>query len=169
MFEKICIGVLTASALVLAISAVTTDSDGSEATVLETQVGDLAPPLSVVGADGATSEIDMSGRTLAVFFSTECPWCIQSLSIYRQVAESDCELQVVLAVTNLGPAELADWMSGEQIGSHQACDVIVGAVSRPYPYEVRGTPTHYLVSQGRVVEKGEGAMLELPAWFDGAG
>lgn len=129
------------------------------------------PPLLLTGADGSTVNVDLASGTderLIVFFSSTCSYCVQSLPFYRLVSRM-CNPALTLVFTDLVGAELAAWWEENRGGFSEECDsMTIGSVLSPLSlYQVRGTPTHYLVgTDGRVKHRMEGALTELPTWLN---
>ena len=80
-----------------------------------------------------------------------------------------CDPSLTLAFTDISAATLATWWEANRNGVSEQCrSLSVGRLlAPPSRYEVRGTPTHYLIgSNGRVKYHGEGMLLEVPDWLD---
>lgn len=163
MFEKLCIGLLTLSALALAGNSIFRGS--APPVPLQSTVGDSARSFEVMGSDGTAHPVSSSDPALIVFFSTACEWCMKSLPTYREVATQDCSLDVILAVIDVEGEALRAWEE-ENLDTLAPCgSLTVGSVSRPFKYDVPATPTHYLIRGGAIVEKQVGAMLRVPGWL----
>ena len=128
------------------------------------------PSLTLADVDGNSVDIDFAGGTgdrLVVFFSSECPFCLQSLPVYWSVSEM-CNPSLILAFTDLKGAELAAWWEENSSGFSDWCDSMsIGSVLSPLSlYQVWGTPTHYLIGgDGRVKHHFEGVLIEMPSWL----
>ena len=124
-----------------------------------------------MGLSGDTIEVEFAAEErdrLVVFFASDCGYCQQSLPIYRQVSDG-CDPSMTLAFTDNAQSTMTDWWEANRGAFSEECDSLtVGRLlSPPSLYQVRGTPTHYLIgNDGRVKHHAEGVLLELPGWLD---
>lgn len=162
---------LVAIALVLAWSATQQWRSQLESRPPGLSPGTKFPSLALIGLSGDTVDVDFSADTgdrLVVFYSIDCEYCQQSLPVYKTVSEM-CGLSLTLALTDISEATLATWWEANGNGFSERCSSLsVGRLlAPPSRYDVRGTPTHYLLgSDGRVKYHGEGMLLEVPQWLD---
>lgn len=132
--------------------------------------GTVFPSLHLVDGKGDTLAIEIAEdarEKLIVFYSSSCPFCRQSLPIYRAVSQR-CDPSMVIVLTDLSGSAMAAWWEDTRDGFSERCDSI--AVGSPLgslsAYQVRGTPTHYLIdSDGRVKHRFEGVLTEMPPWL----
>ena len=162
---------LVATALVLAWTATQQWKSQAEFRAPGIHEGNEFPSLALIGLSGDTVDVDFgaeSGDRLVVFYSIDCEYCQRSLPVYRMVSEM-CDPSLTLAFTDISAATLATWWEANRNGFSEQCrSLSVGRLlAPPSRYEVRGTPTHYLIgSNGRVKYHGEGMLLEVPDWLD---
>lgn len=132
--------------------------------------GQSAPPLEMELIQGrvvTAVDANVSGRTLIVFFSTACIYCLESLPVYEEVARSVCDLRIVFAVLDRRADELRSWWLASSWDPGDECaEVLVGSPSAGFNgYGIRGTPTHILVEDGKVLNQEAGALRKFPEWL----
>ena len=128
--------------------------------------------MGLIGLTGDTSDVDFAVETkdrLVVFFSSACEYCRQSIPVYTTLTEI-CDPSLTLAFTDLS-SELsmaAWWEKNGGEFSEECRSLSIGRlVASSSRYQVRGTPTHYLIgSDGLVKHRAEGMLSEVPAWLD---
>jgi thiol-disulfide isomerase/thioredoxin len=132
--------------------------------------GTAFPSLAIIDVSGDTVGIELAGDTqdkLIVFYSSSCPFCRQSLPIYRAVSQR-CDLSLVIVLTDLrGPAMAAWWKDNRDGFSERCASMSIGSpLSSLSVYGLRGTPTHYLIdSNGQVETHFEGGLTKMPSWL----
>ena len=162
---------LVATALILAWTAAQQWNPRSESQPPGLPAGTSFPSMTLIGLGGDTATVDFTGGTgdrLVVFYSIDCEYCQRSLPVYRVVSEM-CDPALTLAFTDISEATLAAWWEANGNGFSEDCSSfsLGRLLAPPSRYEVRGTPTHYLIgSDGHVKYHGEGMLLEVPHWLD---
>lgn len=164
-------GALVIAALILALTVARQPRGPFSPDLTDPAADTEFPPLALMGVNEDTVNIDLASGTeerLIVFFSSACPFCVQSLPVYRSVSEL-CQPSLILAFTDLKGAELGAWWEEYGRGfSEESKSMSIGSVLGPLSlYQLRGTPTHYLIgTDGRVKHHMEGALTEIPAWLN---
>ena len=162
---------LVVSAVVLAWFATQQWRFQSESRSPGLPAGTEFPSLALIGLNGDTVDVDFTSGArdrLVVFYSIDCDYCQRSLPVYRMVSQM-CGPSLTLAFIDISEATLATWWEANQNGFSKGCNTLSlgGLLAPPSQYEVRGTPTHYLIgSDGRVKYHSEGMLLEVPYWLD---
>jgi len=101
---------------------------------------------------------------LVVFFATACEYCQKSVPTYKALSKR-CDLTLTFAFTDPEGSTITDWWQDHQEGFSEECSpVSIGRLlAHPSRYQVRVTPTHYLVgSDRRVKHRHEGMLPEVP-------
>lgn len=133
--------------------------------------GTKFPPLALVGADGDTVSIDLAagtGEKLIVFYSSTCVFCQRSLPVYWSLSKK-CDPSLILAVTDLTGSAMVAWWEETMDGFADGCEsMTMGSVAGSLSsYQLRGTPTHYLIGRdGRVKHHSVGSLSEIPSWLN---
>lgn len=171
MIRKAANAALVATALILAWMAIQQAESRSESPSRGLPAGTRFPHMALIGLSGDTAAVDFTGGTgdrLVVFYSIDCDYCRRSLPVYRAVSEM-CDPSLTLAFMDVSDTTLTAWWEANGDGFSEGCgSVSLGRLVAPLSrYEVRATPTHYLVGgDGLVKHHGEGMLLEVPYWLD---
>jgi len=171
VFEKVCYGILTVSAVVMAFVVVTSSVDEHDLRLTALGTGEHAPDLDIELFDGeVVNAVDeaTAERTLLVFFATDCAYCVASLPVYRELASRDCTLRIAVVVLDRRGQDLRDWWLTNAWKSGETCaNVTIGSpVQGIENYGVRVTPTHILVDDAVIVEQHIGALETVPEWVE---
>lgn len=172
MLQRICYVVLTISAAAMAAVMISSRlAHHSQMSSISPGLtrGDSIAELEIVTAQGHTSAISSAGHSLIVFFSRTCTYCLESLSTYRAIALTKCDLRLSFVVVDHDSEALDTWWTENAWPLDSSCaDVKVGrAVGSLRPFALSATPTHLLVDKAhRIVATRVGALTALPPWLD---
>jgi hypothetical protein len=137
--------------------------DEDEGPQPEALIGDRAGLFSLATIEGNTvAAVLAKGDELLIFFRSDCQFCQASMKFYREIAVKKCDLRMVFVTAE--PTGLAQFYwndHGWDVDETCATEVVGSAYdtdSVQVSYNIPGTPTHYSVTDGSIVQAGVGSL-----------
>lgn len=175
MLEKFCYVTLSVTAIVMAAVAVQGRGEPTSVrpeTTPAVSVGERLPYLAIRTEFADSAPVTEGGKTsFIVFFSPSCPYCVASVPVYKEIAETRCDMELSIVANDVSSAEISEWWSERAwplMRDGPVCaDVKVGApVSPTGLFGIKATPTHFLVDEnGRVLHVDTGVLVGVPDWL----